>query len=225
MLTAVWSTGPSHRLVGRPSSRPGTRTAGRGCAGLVELHVSDQRLGAVGSDHPVQQHGRVRRLGAHRAAGVEQRPESREPPDPSASRSRSASVASVRSHSMPKAPNSAVAARKSRLKVRTGDMRGRRRDVRAQVLRRDQLGRPALDLLAGQGVGHVRGPDPLHALEHAEVDPAATGGARLPGHPRVTGAERVEQRVEGKGLGVHRRRAVALAAPASSRSRLWSHFT
>ena len=66
----------------------------------------------------------------------------------------------------------------------------------ADVLRRDQLRGPPLDLLAGEGVGHVGGPDPLHPLEHPEVDASATGGARLPVDAGMGLAQRVEQRVE-----------------------------
>ena len=84
--------------------------------------------------------------------------------------------------------------------VPAGLVRERRRHVRAEVLRRDQLAGPALDGLPGQGVGHVRGPYPLDALQHGQVDPAAAGRARLPLHRRVPRPQLVEQRVDRQGL-------------------------
>jgi hypothetical protein len=93
--------------------------------------------------------------------------------------------------------------------------------VRAQVLRRHQLARPPLDGLPGQGIGHVRGPDPLDPLQHAQVDPAAARGARFPFHVRVPPSQLVEQRVDRQRLAVRGRGArvragaddVAVAVP------------
>ena len=88
--------------------------------GLVELHVRDQRLerSVERADDAVQQHagsldsGRTIRPAC--SSGRNRLNRSIQ----DASDSRSADEASVRSHSMPKAPNSAVAARKSRDSVR-----------------------------------------------------------------------------------------------------------
>ena len=99
---------------------------------------------------------------------------------------------------MPKEPKSAVAARKSSDSVRPVVCERGRGDVGADVLRRDQLGGPPLDVLAGQGVGHVGGPEALDALDHAEVDPAAAGRARLPVDAGVGRAQVVEQPVEAR---------------------------
>ena len=75
--------------------------------------------------------------------------------------------------------------------------------MRAEVLRRDELCSPALDLLAREGVGHVRGPDPLNPLEDAEVDPSAamrivdfikTGGSAYLLVPPVIGENKHVQR-------------------------------
>ena len=108
---------------------------------------------------------------------------------------------------MPNDPNSAVAARKSRLQRPAGRVRDGGGDVRAEQLGRDQLAGPPLDLLTRDGVGHVGGPEPLHLLGDAEVDPAAARGARLPGHVGVRAAQRVEQPVVGQRLGARDGRA------------------
>ena len=86
----------------------------------------------------------------------------------------------------------------------------RRGHVRPEVFRRDQLPGPALDGLPGQRVSHVRRPDPLDPLQDGQVDPAATGRARLPLHARMRLAQPVQQRaggqrlpVRGRGTGPH----------------------
>ena len=99
-------------------------------------------------------------------------------------------------------------------------VRDRRGDVGTHELGSEELHGPALDLLAGQGVGHVRGPEALHPLGHAEVDTAAARGAALDLDVRVPAAQVVEQPVHGLGLQMHtgptpvpRLREVAVVVP------------
>ena len=56
----------------------------------------------------------------------------------------------------------------------------------------DELPGPSLDPLAGQGIGHVGGPEPLHVLSMPHVDAPAAGRARLPGDRGCRRAQLVE---------------------------------
>ena len=119
MLTAAGEKGPSQASrYARLGASPATRT------GAPRLWVDSSTWTCASSAssgrrrRPRGEHGRVRSPGRAtrpRAAGAGSAGRGR-PRAPG--RSRSSSVASVRSHSMPKAPNSAVAARKSRRSVR-----------------------------------------------------------------------------------------------------------
>ncbi len=125
---------------------------------------------------------------------------------------------------MPRWPKIAVAGPEVEVVHAAGGVRAARGDVGAHQLRRDQLGGPAMHVLALQRVDAVRDPDPVRPLEHAEVDPGAAGGAGLDLQPGVRGLHLVDQPVEREGLLVHARAAVDGWVPASIRSRLWSHL-
>ena len=87
----------------------------------------------------------------------------------------------------------------------SGRVGGPGRDVGAQQFRREELLGPAHHLLAFMGVDAVRHPHPVGALQDAEVDPGAAGGAGLDLQIRVGCPELVHQPVDGVGLGVHAR--------------------
>ena len=87
----------------------------------------------------------------------------------------------------------------------TGGVRVVGGDVGAHVLGRDELRGPAQHVLALERVDDVGDPHPVGALEDAEVDPRAAGGARLDLEVGVGGADLVEQPVDGQGLAVHGR--------------------
>lgn len=73
---------------------------------------------------------------------------------------------------------------------------------------REQQSRPALDVLAVDGVVGVRGPDAVGAFDDAQVDAGASGGAGLDLHTGVEAADVVDQCVQDTGLTVHSCRAV-----------------
>ena len=84
MLVSRSATGPSHARA-YVAVRVEAGHADRDAAvvrRLVELHVGDQGLIAVGRHDPVQQHGRVAGLGPDDAPGVQQRAEPLEARDP-----------------------------------------------------------------------------------------------------------------------------------------------
>ena len=181
--------------------------------GLVERDVGDQRLAGVRGHHAVQQDGGIGGLGPDHAPGVQQRPEAL------VARHPAGQPVELRVRGRREVPLDAERPEERRgapevqAEGPAGAVRGRCGHVRAEVLRRQQLGGPALDLLPGQRVGHVGGPDPLDALEDAEVDPSAAGGARLPHHVRVGGAQLVEQPVERSSVLVDGCRAAPPSAP------------
>src|SRR6476646_136746 len=81
---------------------------------LGQLDVRDERLASIRRDHSVDLYRRIGRVDADDAAGVQQRLEPLEQRNPLLQPVGSSSVARVMSHSIPRAPKSAVAARKSR---------------------------------------------------------------------------------------------------------------
>ncbi len=81
-----------------------------------------------------------------------------------------------------------------------GGVRLRRADVAADQLRRQQQLGLALDLLPLQRVVAVAAPDPVGALEDAEVDPGAAGRAGLDLQAGVPAAQLVQQPVDGQRL-------------------------
>lgn len=97
--------------------------------------------------------------------------------------------------------------------------------MRAHELRGDELGGPAQHVLTLEGVDHVAHPDPVGALEDAEVDAPSAGGERLDLEVGMGCANLVEEAVDRESLGVHRRAPPSGLLPASTRSRLWSHLT
>ena len=121
------------------------------------------------------------------------------------------------SHSMPKWPNRAVAARNDEVVRAAGRVRPRRPDVRADELRRQQQLRPALDALALERVVGVARPHAVGAGEDAEVDAGAARRAALDLHARMAGAQLVEQPVDGERLVVGRRDEVAVVVPLEVR--------
>ncbi len=62
----------------------------------------------------------------------------------------------------------------------TGRVAGRRSDVRAHHLRRDDQRRASLDQLTVSGVVAVRCPHPIGTGQDSGVDPATAAGARFP---------------------------------------------
>ena len=79
-------------------------------------------------------------------------------------------------------------------------VRGGGADVAAHQFRRHHDAGPALDGLAFQGVVAVRGPDPVGALQDAQVHAGAAGGAALNLDAGMGLAEFVKEAVGGEGL-------------------------
>ena len=80
-------------------------------------------------------------------------------------------------------------------------------NVRSDELRRHHHAGPALDGLPFQGIVAVRGPDPVGALQDAEIHAGAAGGAAFNLDAGVGLAELVQEPVDGLSLGVHGRAA------------------
>ena len=230
MLTSNGTTGPSQVELGTPPPGRGrargrtrrgcapTRPAGRGrAAPRCGRRATTPCSSTAGSEDS----GRTTRpewsSGRNRLWRATQ----------SASRSRSSSVAAVRSHSMPKAPNSAVAARKSRRQAcarwcarsATTTCAPRYSGATSWVVHRWICWRAS-------GVGHVGGPDPLRP---ARARRGRCGRRRRRTTPRRRRGARRAARPAGRRTPASARappaRRRARPVPASSRSRLWSHFT
>jgi hypothetical protein len=88
-------------------------------------------------------------------------------------------------------------------------VRTRRRHMRAQELRRHELPRPSLDVLAVARIGAVGGPHAVEAFEDLEVDAPAAGRAALPLDARMPPAQFVDEFVERERLGVDGRGAAS----------------
>ena len=197
--------------------RLAARRGSRGTSSRIELGEPERRRGAApamwsaarrrsapagGRWRPRRARGRAGRVGRHaprRRGGAGHggacgaRPAGRS--------ARSSSSASSRFHSIPKWPNSAVAAAERERLGAAGRVRRRRTDVGADHLRRDERRREALDRLALEGVVAVARPHPLGALEDRRGRCAPPPDAQLSNSTSGwCGAQLVEQPVEGQRL-------------------------
>ena len=228
LLTALLLDGTlPTRLVGDALVEPGNPHPGPAVVrGLVELHVRDQCLGPVVSDHPVQQHRRVARLGTDDAPAVQQGPE------PLVATHPLAQLLEVTLGRLGEVPLDAEGA----------EQRGRCAEVEAEASgrwcgtsarrrgRRRTPARPAASSSAGSA--GVRGRRSCRRSRPAAPAPAPRG--RRARHRRRTTPSRRPDGPRAARRGGRRSRAVCrwttgapetAALPASSRSRLWSHFT
>ena len=102
-----------------------------------------------------------------------------------------------------------------------GRVRGGRGDVAAHELRGHQQRGPALDRLPLQRVVAVAGPDPVGALQDLGVDAGTAGGTALDLQARCAARSSSSWRYTAR---VWPCTAGRPPWPASTRSRLWSHF-
>ena len=84
-------------------------------------------------------------------------------------------------------------------------------DMRAHDIKRQEVGRPALDILPVERVVAVRCPDTVGMRENTEVGPRAARRAGFDFDVRVRRADAVDQRVKRRDLGVGARSPVRIA--------------